>query len=142
MAARKPPKRLFKNKEVVHTYQHDRENRAGLKHIVRDHIELLGEVEGVLLVYAEENSDVDDRTLDEALGILRGKKEDIRDAERHVKMICLIMGHLRARNKAVSDTVWLGILRTIQDEVRRNSSLNPGETTYIKYASESDSDSD
>jgi hypothetical protein len=140
MAERKPPKRLFKNKEVVHTYQHDRENRAGLKHIVRDHIELLGQADDVLLVYAEENPDVDDRTLDEALGVLRGKKEDIRDTDRHVKTICLIMRHLRARNKVVSDTVWLGILRTVQDELRRNSSLNPGEKTYIEYASKEDSD--
>jgi hypothetical protein len=140
MAERKPPKRLFKNKEVVHTYQHDRENRAGLKHIVRDHIELLGEAESILLAYAEEYEDVDDRTLDEALGVLRRNPASVKDAERHVKAIWLLMNHIRASHKDVSDTVWLGILRTIQDEVRRNSSLNPGEKTYIKYASESHSD--
>jgi len=138
MAARKPPKRLFKNKEVVHTYQHERDNRATLKHIVRDHIDILQDIDTVLLAYAEESQEVDDRTIDEALGILRRKNESIRDAEHHVKSICLLLGHIRTRHEDVSDTIWLGALRTVQDELRRHSSLNPGEKSYIEYASNYD----
>jgi hypothetical protein len=138
MAERKPPKRLFKNKEVVHTYQHDRDNRATLKHIVRDHIDILEDIEMVMLAYAEESPEVDDRTIDEALGLLRRKNESIRDAELHVKSLCHLMSHIRARHGDVSDTIWLGALRTVQDELRRHSSLNPGEKTYIEYVTNYD----
>ena len=136
MAQYKPPKRLFKNKEVVHTYQHERENKTSMKHMVRHHVDLLQNIEAMLVAYASKIASVDDRTIDEALGILRRNKESIKDAELHVQGICLYLGDIRASREDESDTIWFGALRTVQDSVRRHSSLNPGERSYIEFASE------
>jgi hypothetical protein len=133
MAERKPPKRLFKNKDVVHTYQHERENKTTMKHMVRDHVDLLQNIEASLIAYASNDASVDDRALEEALGILRRNKENIEDAEPHVQDICLYLDELRTRRADVSDTIWLGALRTVQDSVRRHSSLNPGDKGYIEF---------
>src|SRR5271155_2707752 len=106
MAQRKPPKRLFKNKEVVHTYQHERENKTSMNHMTRDHLDVLQNIEAILVGYASKVASVDDRTIDEALGILRRNKETIENAELHVKGICLYLDDIRARRGDVSDTIW------------------------------------
>jgi hypothetical protein len=135
MAQRKPPKRLFKNKEVVHTYQHERETKASMKHLTRDHVDVLQNIEAFLIAYAREEPSVDDRTIDEALGVLRRDKENIADAALHVKGICLYLDQVRASRADVSDAIWLGALRTVQDSVRRHSRLTPGEKGYIEFVS-------
>jgi hypothetical protein len=135
MAQRKPPKRLFKNKEVVHSYQHDRETKASVKNLTRDHLDVLQNIEAMLVGYAREVESVDDRTIDEALEYMRRDKEDIEEAELHVKGICVYLDEMRARRQDVSDAIWLAALRTVQDSVRRHSSLRPGEKTYIEFVS-------
>ena len=133
MAERKPPKRLFKNKDVVHTYQHERENKTTMKHMVRDHVDVLQNIESTLIACASSDTSIDDRTIDEALGLLRRNKENIEDAEPHVQDICLSLDEMRTIRADVSDTIWLGALRTVQDSVRRHSSLNPGDKTYMRF---------
>src|SRR5689334_11935920 len=75
MASRKLPKRLFKNKDVVHTYQHERENKLDMKSMSRDHLDVLQNIEATLVSAARQVENIDDRTVDEALGLaLRGKE--------------------------------------------------------------------
>ena len=136
MAQRKPPKRLFKNKEVVHTYQHDRETKTSMKHMTRDHVDVLQNIEAMVVGYAGTDASVDDRIIDEALGFLRRNKENIEDAELHVKGICLYLDDLRANREDVSDAIWLAALRTVQESVRRHSDLKPGEKSYIEFVSQ------
>jgi len=136
MAQRKPPKRLFKNKDVVHAYQHDRENNTSMRRMVRDHVDLLQDIEAIVLAYSRKTPDVDDRTIDEALELLRRDKENIKSAELHVKSLCLLLNQIRSRHSESSDTIWLGALRTVQDSVRRHSSLMPGEKGYLEFLSE------
>ncbi len=135
MAQRKPPKRLFKNKEVVHTYQHDRETKTSMKHLTRDHVNVLQNIEAMVVGYAREEESVDDRTIDEALGYMRRDKQNIEGADLHVKGICLYLDEMRAHRQDVSDAIWLAALRTVQDSVRRHSSLHPGEKAYIEFVS-------
>ncbi|MGP0070066.1 MAG: hypothetical protein ACLQGP_41520 [Isosphaeraceae bacterium] len=135
MAQRKLPKRLFKNKEVIHAYQHDRESKTSMKHMTRDHLDVLQNIEAMLIAYAREEPSVDDRVIDEALGLSRQDEGDIEDAQVHVKGLCLFLHDLRATRADVSDTIWQGALRTVQDSVRRHSSLRPGDKAYINFVS-------
>ena len=85
MAQRKLPKRLFKDKEVIHTYQHDRESKTSMKHMTRDHLDVLQNIEAMLIAYAREEPSVDDRVIDEALELSRRDEGDIEDTQVHVK---------------------------------------------------------
>ncbi len=67
MASRKLPKRLFKDKEVVHSYQHDRESKLGMKQMARDHLDVLQDIEFSLVRIARIDPRSDDRMIDEAL---------------------------------------------------------------------------
>ena len=133
MASRKLPKRLFKNKDVVHTYQHDRENKLGMKEMSRDHLDVLQNIEFVLVKSAREDPGVDDRTIDEALSLsLRGGEPDD-DTDGTVIDICELLDEMRDFRGDVPDNIWDAGLKTVRDSVRRHSSLAPGDRGYLHF---------
>jgi len=90
----------------------------------------------MLVAYARKQASVDDRTIDEALGILRQNKANIEDADLHVKGICLYLDQVRASREDISDAIWFAALRAVQDSVRRHSGLIPGEKAYLEFVSD------
>ena len=133
MASRKLPKRLFKNKDVVHTYQHDRESKLGMKEMSRDHLDVLQNIEFVLVNYAREDQSVDDRTIDEALSLsLRGGDPDD-DTDETVVDLCESLDELRDFRGDVPDNIWDAGLKTVRDSVRGHSSLAPGDRGYLRF---------
>jgi hypothetical protein len=133
MASRKLPKRLFKNKEVVHSYQHDRENKLGMKQMSRDHLDVLQNIEFALISLAREEDEIDDRTIDEALRIaLRGVEPDD-DADEWVFALLEALAEIRGIRGDVSDGIWQSGLKSVRDSVRNHSSLAPGEKGYIRF---------
>jgi hypothetical protein len=133
MASRKLPKRLFKNKDVVHTYQHDRETKLGMKEMSRDHLDVLQNIEFVLVNCAREDRSVDDRTIDEALSLsLRGVDSDD-DIGGTVVDICESLDEMRETRSDVPDNIWHAGLKTVRDSVRQHSSLAPGARGYLHF---------
>jgi hypothetical protein len=133
MASRKLPKRLFKNKEVVHTYQHDRENKLDMKQMSRDHLDVLQNIEFALINLARQEDEIDDRTIDEALRIaLRGGEPD-EDTDGFVVELLEVLDEMRDFRGDVPDNIWQAGLKTVRDSVRNHSSLAPGEKRYIRF---------
>ena len=52
MQSKKLPKRLFKNKEVVHAYEHERATKSAVKRMTRDHLDVLQNIEFALVSQA------------------------------------------------------------------------------------------
>ena len=136
MAKHKLPKRLFKSKEVVHVYQHDRETKTTMKHMTRDHVDVLQNIEFALVSSARMDPFIDDRLIDVALREAIQQNEPSDDSEPQIGMMYEQLQEIRAMREDVSDEIWRAGLRTVQDSVRRHSSLRPGEKTYLQFVSQ------
>lgn len=133
MSSRKLPKRLFKNKEVVHAYQHDRENNLSMKQMSRDHLDVLENIEFALVRTAQRFPAIDDSVLDEALRFALADRAPDDDSEDEVKNVYRVLLAVRRERKDVSHGVWNSGLKTVRDSVRRHSSLTPGDRAYIRF---------
>jgi len=133
MPARKLPKRLFKNKDVIHVYQHDRSAKAGLKRMTRDHVDVLQNIEFALVRQAGEDPNIDDRMIDQALRSCINQTDPPDDAGFQVVRLCGALETVRSMREDVSDDTWTAGLRTVDQSVRRHSNLSPGETTYLDF---------
>jgi len=131
MASRKPPKRLFRNKDVVHSYQHDRESKLGMKQMSRDHLDVLQNIEAILVRCAHEDPGIDDGVLDRALRICMGRSDE--DDDPRVMMVCDALDSIRELREDVSDGIWNSGLKTVDESVRRHSGLKPGEKAYLRF---------
>ncbi len=133
MASRKLPKRLFKNKDVVHTYQHERENKLDMKQMSRDHLDVLQNIEFGLVKAAKQDADIDDQIVDEALGLaLKGREPD-EDTHPLVGDVLAMLDGLRELRSDVPDNLWQAGLKTVRESVRRHSTLAPGEKRYLRF---------
>jgi len=131
MATQKPPKRLFKNKDIVHSYQHDRESKLGMKQMSRDHLDVLQNIEAMLVRRAREDQSIDDAVLDRTLRICIGRSDP--DDDPRVRLICDTLDGIRELRKDVSDGIWHSGLKTVCESVKRHSGLKPGERAYLKF---------
>jgi hypothetical protein len=136
MASRKLPKRLFKNKDVVHSYQHDRETRVNMKGMTRDHLDVLQNIEFALVTCARHDPAIDDRMVDQALRICKSGEAVAEDDDPRVNMLCEQLMSMRAMREDVSDEVWDAGLRTVDESVRRHSDLRPGEKSYLSFVAQ------
>jgi len=136
MPPRKPPKRLFKSKDVIHTYQHDRATRGGMKRMVRDHVDVLQNIEFGLVRCASDDPTIDDSTIVRALrSCIRGT-ELAEDADPRISKLCDSLMMMRALREDVLEDIWESGLRTVEDSVRQHSNLQPGEKSYLKFVGE------
>ena len=88
MQSKKLPKRLFKNRDVVHTYEHDRATRGAIKHVTRDHLDVLQNIEFTLVALARKDPAIDDAVIDRALhNCLAGAKLP-EDADSSLVRLC------------------------------------------------------
>jgi hypothetical protein len=133
MASRKLPKRLFKNQEVVHTYQHDRESKLDMKQMSRDHLDVLQNIEFTLITTARQDREIDDRTIDEALRIALRGGEPEEDTDGATVELVELLDEMREFRSEVPDNVWQAGLKTVRDSVRKHSGLTPGEKRYIRF---------
>jgi hypothetical protein len=133
MASRKLPKRLFKNKDVVHSYQHERENKLDMKSMSRDHLDVLQNIEFTLVKGAGQDDRIDDRTVDEALGLALRGREPGEDADPFAVAIYEMLDDMRVFREDVPDNIWQAGLKTVRDSVRRHSTLAPGEKRYLRF---------
>jgi hypothetical protein len=133
MQSRKLPKRLFKTKDVVHAYEHDRMTKGGLKHIERDHVDVLQNIEFALVTQARSDPTIDDAIIDQALRACIGRGDLPEDVDSRVATLHGVLESMRAAREDVSDEIWAAGLRRIQKSVRLHSSLARGETSYLDF---------
>jgi len=133
MASRKPPKRLFKNKDVVHSYQHDRESKLGMKQMSRDHLDVPQNIEFTLVTCAREDPSIDDSIVDRAIRIALRRTDEGEDEDPRVIEVLEALDHMREFRQDVPDNIWQAGLKTVDESVRRHSDLKPGKKAYLKF---------
>ncbi len=133
MLSKKPPKRLFKTKDVIHAYQHDRTTKSDFKHMTRDHVDVLQNIEFALVQEARRDPEIDDATIDRALGNCLDRTALPDDADSRDVRLCRMLESMQALHKEVSAELWHAGLRTVRKSVRTHSSLAPGDTGYLDF---------
>jgi hypothetical protein len=133
MSSRKVPKRLFKTKDVVNVYQHERATKVNCKRMARDHLDVLQNIEFALVKCAHDDFSIDDRLIDEALRACISQSAYPADADPRVDLLCRMLMRMRSSREDVSDDIWTAGLRTVDESVRRHSSLELGETSYLDF---------
>jgi len=133
MASRKPPKRLFKNKDVIHAYQHDRESKTSMKQMTRDHVDVLQNIEFALVKCAHQDPTIDDGIIERALQISKQSSAEAKDEDPRVLMVCEYLETFRSLRDDVPDNIWHAGLKTVEESVRRHSDRNPGEKSYLNF---------
>jgi hypothetical protein len=132
MAKPKPPKRLFKNTDRVSSYEHDRSKINLIKHMSRDHLDVLQNIEFVLVEAHRADPKVDDRIVHEALSATLSRKT-VDDPD--VAELVALLDNMRIIREDVGDDVWRAAIKLVDDSVRRHSDLAPGNTAYLLFVS-------
>ena len=132
MAKFKPPKRLFGNKEVVHSYQGRRGKPAGPPKSPA-HPEGLQHVEFAFASLAKEDPALDDASIHEAVQLSVKRTTPAEPASSRVANLCAVIGSIRETRTNVPDSEWLASLRKVAANIRGQSSLAPGVRTYIDH---------
>ena len=84
MLPKKLPKRLFKGKDVIHSYQHDRSAKSRIKQMSSAYGDVLQNIESVVVGSAHQDPTIDDRIIDEALQISVNRMKPPRGTDSRV----------------------------------------------------------
>lgn len=103
-----------------------------MKRMSRNHIDVLQNIESIILLAADKYSEIDDCAVHQALeSILHNQLPETAAS-------LLVFGSLRGireiRND-VDDELWRDGIRVVKDSVQTHSTLAPGETHYLDFAS-------
>ena len=107
--------------------------RKSMKHMARDHLDVLQNIEFVLVSGYRSERSIDDRIVADVLiaAILDAEPEDIR-----ARSLNESMENIHMLRSDISDDIWRDGLRTVLESVHRHSSLKPGSRDYLDFVSD------
>jgi hypothetical protein len=138
---KKPPKRLFKERDVIHSYQHERSTKSQMKDLEHGHLNIPEMIEFVLVNAARQDPSIDDRMIDQALRDRIQGSEPAEDAYPGVVLLNEVLTSTRAMcgdatSGEVPDNIWIASLRQVDESVPLHSSLKAGERSYLQFLEE------
>lgn len=104
--------------------------RTSMKKMMRDHLDVLQNIEAVLNDARQNDKGVDDRIVLEALRCAHNS--DVPDALRTIDLVEKLIEAEEMRSD-VPEPIWQECLRVVIESVRTHSLLKPGETTYLDF---------
>ena len=104
-----------------------------MKHLERDHLDILQNIEFILVQIARQDPVFDDRMIDQAMGFCIKGTEPTEDADRRVPLLIKALQTVRERRRDVSDDIWIAALRKVDESVQLHSELKPGEKSYLQF---------
>ena len=107
-----------------------------MKHLERDHLDVLQNIEFALVQIARQDPVFDDRMIDQALRFCTKGTEPPEDADHRVPLLVRVLDMMRERRRDVSDDVWIAALRKVDESVQLHSVLRPGEKSYLQFVEE------
>jgi len=139
---KKPPKRLFKKQDVIHSYQHDRSTRSRMQDLEHEHVDIPHIIEFALVNAARGDPSIDDRMVDQALSYRIKGSEPAEDAYPGVVLLSDFLKSTRAMyaeamSRELPYDIWIASLRKVAESVQLHSSLKPGEKSYLEFIEES-----
>ena len=107
--------------------------RKSMKHMARDHLDVLQNIEFVLVSGYRSDRSIDDRIVADVLiaAILDAEPEDSR-----ARSLNESMESIRVLRSDIPDDIWRDGLRTVLESVHRHSSLKPGSRGYLDFVSD------
>ena len=100
--------------------------------MIRDHADVLRNVESSLVSVAMESDEIDDHIVEQVLryAINHGSPED-----PIVQWAMDLLATVRQQHPDVTDALWRDAMRVIHTSLKRHSSCEPGETSYLYFVS-------
>lgn len=107
--------------------------RKSMKHMARDHLDVLQNIEFVLVSGYRSDRSIDDRIVADVLiaAIFDAEPEDTRDRSLNESL-----ESIRVLRSDIPDDIWRDGLRTVLESVHRHSSLKPGSRGYLDFVSD------
>ena len=107
--------------------------RKSMKHMARDHLDVLQNIEFVLVSGYRSDRSIDDRIVADVLiaAIFDAEPEDTR-----ARSLNESMESIRVLRSDIPDDIWRDGLRTVLESVHRHSSLKPGSRDYLDFVSD------
>ena len=107
--------------------------RKSMKHMARDHLDVLQNIEFVLVSGYRSDRSIDDRIVADVLiaAIFDAEPEDTR-----ARSLNESMESIRVLRSDIPDDIWRDGLRTVLESVHRHSSLKPGSRGYLDFVSD------
>lgn len=130
MAKRNLPRRLFKAPDRASSYQHDRSATGRMKHMAREHEDLLRAIETALVRAHRADPSIDDRAVMEAI---RAASTDAEPEDVRVRALAAALRSIPGQLGEIPVDVWRDGLRVVADSVKRHSERRPGETSYLAF---------
>ena len=106
------------------------ESRKLMKRMVRDHQDVLQNIESIIISEYRENRRIDDRVVADALKAAIHSETAENDLAESINQA---VEEMRMFRSDVSDDVWRDGLRTVLQSVHRHSYLRPGEREYLCF---------
>ena len=132
-------KRALQKKANIQEMALKRNSRATLgprklmKHMTRDHQDVLQNIEFILITRHREDRSIDDRIVADTLeAAIHGDMPE----DTLVQSLNESLEGMRQFRSDVSDEIWRDGLRTVLQSVHRHSSLTPGSRAYLDFVSD------
>jgi len=107
--------------------------RKSMKHMTRDHLDVLQNIEFALVSGYRSDRSIDDRIVADAL---RAAILDTEPENTRAQPLNESLEDIRELRADISDDIWQEGLRTVLQSVHRHSSLKPGCRLYLDFASD------
>ncbi|MBN2377519.1 MAG: hypothetical protein JXD22_14050 [Sedimentisphaerales bacterium] len=122
---------MSKNK-IIRRRKFERQENPGkmLKHMTRDHIDVLQNIEFSIVSTFRRCPDIDDRVITSAL------KTAIADTEPVDKLSTLLINEIeciRQTRLDVPDNIWKNGLKVVLESVHTHSNAQPGDRDYLNF---------
>ncbi len=100
------------------------------RRMIRDHQDLLQNIEFVLVRAARHSDKVDDCVVEQVLRAAIARREPSQPAAMRAKAELEAIRNFR---EDITDDVWINGLQTVYKSVRRHSDCRPGSTDYLDF---------
>lgn len=104
-----------------------------MKHMVRDHQDVLQNIEFIFVTRYRQEGDIDDAAVARTL---QAAFNDDSPPDAVSISLAEALEEMREFRSDVSDDIWRDGLLTVLQSVQRHSRLRPGETEYLNFVSE------
>ena len=80
--------------------------KTGMKHMTRDHLDVLQNIEATLVLGARDDQSIDDSIIDRALQLCMQRSDEAEDPDPRVMMLRDLLEGVRDLRADVPDNIW------------------------------------
>ena len=101
--------------------------------MIRDHADMLQNVESALVSVAKESDKIDDHVVEQ---VLRFSINHDSSEDPMVWWAMDVLATIRQQRPDVTDDLWRDAMRVVYTSLKRHSTCEPGDTSYLDFVSQ------